>query len=107
MNIPATRSAPHPRLEITPGLIEALRERRDRGDRLAAGRLATHARHKTLKQGVKAAWANVSNGGRTLRQGEPYRLVGLIQPAHEISDEDFDRQVSDILDIRDRATRTA
>lgn len=107
MNIPATRSVPHSRLEVTPGLIEALRERRDQGERLAADRLATHTRHKTLKQSVKAAWTNVSNGGRALLQGEPYRLVGLIQPAHEISDEDFDRQVSDILDIRDRAARTA
>lgn len=107
MNILAKRTTPPSQLEVSPGLIENLRERRDQDLLVAADRLATQARRKTFKQSVKASWANVKSGVGPLLPGQPYRVLGLIQPAHQISDEDFDRQVSDILDMRHRAARTA
>jgi hypothetical protein len=106
MNIPNTSHAPRAAPELATGLIEALRVRRDRVAQVAADNVATLARHKAQKQGVKALWANVAKG-RAPKPGEPFRSAGLIRPAHEISDEEFDRQVSDILDRCGRASRFA
>jgi hypothetical protein len=97
---PASRSA-------VIDIIEALRERHQSKALAAAAVLAGLAKRRAQKQSVKATWANVAGPARASAQGDPYRLVGLIRSAHEISDEDFDRQVSDILDMRQRVARSA
>jgi hypothetical protein len=89
------------------GIIESLRERHQSKALAAAAVLAALAKRKAQKRSVKATWANAAGPVHASVLGDRYRLVGLIRPAHEISDEDFDRQVSDILDMRHRAARSA
>ncbi len=102
----------HPNMSVASspaviGIIEALRERHQSRTLTKADGIAGMAKRSAQKQNIKAAWASLAGPVRAMTDGDRYRLVGLIRPAHEISDEDFDRQVSDILDLRDRAARLA